>query len=256
MTTKKEAMKVFVEGVDGTGKTTLANNVVGVLNDILDDYNIHYLREPGGSERAEEVRRKIMEEDLTKEEEIELFAEARAIMYEDNKELFENPKNIIVFDRSLLSSIVYQTKELTKENIEKVLTANEEFIQNFGYYDVGVLLEVASLSQEKKKEIYMRTMNEGKERNRLDPEDIEDYDILAQKYLSVFTSVKMFLSGTVISAYNSTEENTFFLVESIIEELKERDALNDTENEVILKKLEKMADEVFGQEEEEEDKND
>lgn len=252
MTTKKTAMKVFIEGVDGTGKTTLANNVVGVLNDILDDYNIYYLREPGGSERAEEVRKKIMNEELTKEEEIGLFAEARAIMYEDNKELFENPKNIIIFDRSLLSSVVYQTDELTKEKIKKILAANNEFIQQFGYYDLGVLLEVASLSEEKKKEIYMRTMNEGKERNRLDPEDIEAYDTLAQKYLTAFTGIKMFLSGVVISAHNSIEENTFFLAESIIEELKERDVLEGIEDKTILEKLEKMANEVFGQEKEDE----
>ena len=50
----KKGLFITFEGNDGSGKTTIANLVVGTLQEL--GYDVVYTREPGGIRIAEDIR--------------------------------------------------------------------------------------------------------------------------------------------------------------------------------------------------------
>lgn len=94
-------MKYYVfEGTDGTGKSTIAQEVHHILCDLDTDdhYNIRYIREPEFP-----IRDIIMSEDTLDTTELLLFFADR---YQQFKEVEEG--DIVIADRSYISSLVYQ----------------------------------------------------------------------------------------------------------------------------------------------------
>lgn len=102
-------MFIVLEGGEGAGKTVLANNLVAYY-DTNTDFNAIYLREPGGDEISEQIRNIVLNNDLDPYTQLLLFSAARKRnMHINVKPLLSKPdKTIIICDRFILSTIVYQ----------------------------------------------------------------------------------------------------------------------------------------------------
>ncbi|MFV0288946.1 MAG: dTMP kinase [Mycoplasmatales bacterium] len=97
---------ITLEGGEGSGKTTTAKVLQQELEKL--DYEVIITREPGGSPFSEKIRTLIMENDLNIEEEALLFATARVNHLKTVIEPALKENKIVICDRFIDSSIVYQ----------------------------------------------------------------------------------------------------------------------------------------------------
>jgi dTMP kinase len=99
---------ITIEGVDGTGKTTLASALTGAL--ASRGIDALALREPGGVELSERVRALVKDPALTVGDRAEalLYAAARAQLVEQAIEPALEAGRWLVLDRFVDSSLAYQ----------------------------------------------------------------------------------------------------------------------------------------------------
>lgn len=98
-----------LEGPDGCGKTTIAKEVVSQLKD--QGIDAEYLREPGSNPVSELIRSILADKDIEKcrETEATLFFAARIEMIMRLTQR-ENPPKVIICDRFIHSTLVYQIR--------------------------------------------------------------------------------------------------------------------------------------------------
>lgn len=94
------------EGVDGSGKSTVIKLVSSILIDR--GYVVTATREPGGSPLAEDIRKTIIENEMSLESETLLFFAARHDHYHKTIAPAVALKEIVLCDRYIDSSIIYQ----------------------------------------------------------------------------------------------------------------------------------------------------
>jgi dTMP kinase len=99
---------VTIEGIDGAGKTTLAQGIVAALCERGVD--VELLREPGGVEASERVRGLVKDAALTigARAEALLYAAARAQLVEEALVPLLDKGAWVVLDRFVDSSLAYQ----------------------------------------------------------------------------------------------------------------------------------------------------
>jgi dTMP kinase len=99
---------VTIEGLDGSGKTTLSLGLVKVLMER--GLDVRLLREPGGVEAAERIRGLLHDPALRigARSEALLFAAARAQLVEEALEPLLSAGTWVVLDRFVDSSLAYQ----------------------------------------------------------------------------------------------------------------------------------------------------
>jgi dTMP kinase len=99
---------ITIEGLDGSGKTTLSLGLVKVLMER--GLDVRLLREPGGVEAAERIRRLLHDPALRigARSEALLFAAARAQLVEEALEPLLSAGTWVVLDRFVDSSLAYQ----------------------------------------------------------------------------------------------------------------------------------------------------
>ena len=99
---------IAVEGIDGAGKTTVAEAVVEGLRQ--QDHRVEMVREPGGTRIGEAIRQIVLhsEEDLAPWTEALLFAAARAQLAQEVVAPLLAEGVWVVTDRSVFSSLAYQ----------------------------------------------------------------------------------------------------------------------------------------------------
>ena len=99
---------VTVEGLDGSGKSTLCSGLIGALTERGVD--VRLLREPGGVEAAERIRGLLHDPALRigARSEALLFAAARAQLVEEALEPLLSAGTSVVLDRFVDSSLAYQ----------------------------------------------------------------------------------------------------------------------------------------------------
>lgn len=159
--------KFFVsfEGPDGSGKTT----IIKLLNEYLQDnnYDVVLTREPGGSAIAEAIRDIILDPEntnLSYQTEALLYAASRAQHFHDviKPALAEN--KIVLCDRFLDSSLVYQgiARKLGVKNVLEINKfAIDDTMPDYTFFlDVDPLVGLERIRQ-----------NDTREINRLDLED-------------------------------------------------------------------------------------
>ncbi len=113
-------MFISFEGIDGSGKTTLANKLCEELN--KSGKKAIFTREPGGTEVAEKIRNLVMESELSSKEEILLYYAAR-INHIDNKiRPYLEKGYIVICDRFIDSTLVYQGKNQELIDLIEYLT--------------------------------------------------------------------------------------------------------------------------------------
>jgi len=94
---------ITLEGLDGAGKTTLAEGIAAVL-----PHPITVLREPGGVELSERLRELVKHQDVSLRAEALLFAASRAqLVAEAVMPLLERGEWVLL-DRFVDSSLAYQ----------------------------------------------------------------------------------------------------------------------------------------------------
>ncbi|MDO4778043.1 MAG: dTMP kinase [Tissierellia bacterium] len=114
---------VVFEGSDGSGKTTILNNV----KKYLDESNIEYIltREPGGTKIGEKIRDILLNnknKEMDYRTEALLFAAARAQSVEEVLRPALNQGKLVISDRYVLSSIAYQgyARELSIDGVKGI----------------------------------------------------------------------------------------------------------------------------------------
>lgn len=105
----KKGLFITFEGNDGSGKTIIANLVVGTLQEL--GYDVVYTREPGGIRIAEDIRSIILNPEYTEMDpmcEAMLYAAARRqhLVQKVLPALAEH--KIVICDRFIDSSLAYQ----------------------------------------------------------------------------------------------------------------------------------------------------
>ena len=100
---------VTIEGLDFSGKSTLASNLKGYLADRLDPAPV-FVREPGGTPAAERVRELLLDPDLDMDPwtEAYLYAAARADLVRRGILPHLTGGRVVVCERFLDSSLAYQ----------------------------------------------------------------------------------------------------------------------------------------------------
>ena len=99
---------ITVEGLDGAGKTTLAEGLAGEL--AARGARVELLREPGGVEVSERIRALVKDPGLSigPRTEALLYAAARAQLVEERLEPLLSDGVIVLLDRFVDSSLAYQ----------------------------------------------------------------------------------------------------------------------------------------------------
>ena len=106
---RHQGMYLVLEGLDLTGKTSQCYNLLRLLRD-NSDLSIQLVDEPGGTERADEIRRLVKNKDnqLTPQQNIELFTEARQDLFDKVIAPALSRGEIVIADRNWWSTIAYQ----------------------------------------------------------------------------------------------------------------------------------------------------
>ena len=110
-TVKSHRGRVLIafEGADGSGKTTQARRAVDYIK--KKGREVVFVREPGGTRVGEKIRQILLDPELKEmcvRTELFLYMAARAQLAEEVLRSVEREEKVIVTDRYLLSSVVYQ----------------------------------------------------------------------------------------------------------------------------------------------------
>ena len=178
---KIKMFRIAIEGGEGAGKTTFIKALKKLFND-----QFNYVQEPGSTRIGLKERQYILENpELSESEKAKHFAIARKSV---NHELVIDSTKSVIFDRSIISSLVYQTEsgELTRQDIIKI---NKNVDHDFAFPDVVVFLDIDP-------EFAMNRIHKNnRETNYLDDQPIEQMNHIRSKFLE-----ELQLSSTVGSS--------------------------------------------------------
>jgi dTMP kinase len=105
---QKQGVFISLEGIDGSGKTTLKENLLDLL---ARQYSVIGIREPGGSVISEKIRDMLLDvrnDGIIGKTEALLYAAARSQVVEEIIRPALNQGQIIVADRYMDSTVAYQ----------------------------------------------------------------------------------------------------------------------------------------------------
>lgn len=171
---------ITIEGIDGTGKTTLA----AALGDRLAEHGIDVvlLREPGGVATAERVRELVTDPSLHVGPRAEalLYAAARAQLVDETVRPVMTSGRWVLLDRFVDSSLTYQGAGRGL-GLEAVRAINE--FATGGLEPDRTLLLVLDPGTARS-----RSRARGHEADRLEREEQNFFDRIAEAYLALATS--------------------------------------------------------------------
>jgi dTMP kinase len=171
---------ITIEGIDGAGKTTLA----AALRERLQErgVDVELLREPGGVATAERVRELVTDPGLhvTPRAEALLYAAARAQLVDETALPLLDRGRWVLLDRFVDSSLAYQGagRELGLEAVRAI----NEFATGGLRPDRTLLLVLDSDTARS------RSRSRGQEADRLEREEQEFFDRIAEAYLALAAS--------------------------------------------------------------------
>jgi dTMP kinase len=126
---------IAIEGIDGSGKTTIARFLEEELKKI--GYNVVRFKEPTDSEYGRKIKQILKERIVSPKEELELFLKDREVDVRDNILPALKEGKIVIMDRYYYSTIAYQgALGLDVEEIKKL---NEKFPKP----DLVIILDVS-----------------------------------------------------------------------------------------------------------------
>ena len=171
------AVFITIEGPDGSGKTSVTNQIVSALE--KEGLAVLYTREPGGSEIAEEIRQVILD---CKNTAMDVRTEALLYAASRRQHLVEKilpalaENKIVISDRFLDSSLAYQGhgRAIGIEEVLQInLFATEGKLPDLTlYFDVSAEVGLARINQDQSREV-----------NRLDLEKVSFHAKVREGYL-------------------------------------------------------------------------
>lgn len=187
---------IVFEGSDGSGKTTVLENV----KKYLDKNNIKYIvtREPGGTMIGEDIREILLKNhqdyDMNDRTEALLFAAARAQSVEEVLKPALEKNDLVISDRYVLSSLAYQgfARGLGIEEVKKINDfATDNLVPDYTFFlDVDPIKVL-----ERKKNIV--------EADRLEQEENEYHKKVYDGYKNIIKNEK---NCIIVDASKSIEE--------------------------------------------------
>lgn len=192
-------MFVTFEGGEGTGKSTLMKKVGNELRN--QKKKVKTTREPGGILLAEKIRHIILENEMDVQTEAYLYAAARRELWKNTMKPFlnENKENILLCDRFVDSSIVYQGI-VKRMGMEAILSLNLSVIDET-LPDYTFLLDM-----DPAKAINRINKDKDREKNRFDKETLSFHQKVREGYLLL---AKKFSSRIIIlNGEETVETNT------------------------------------------------
>lgn len=170
---------ITFEGIDGSGKTTQINLLKKYLLEIGRD--IVVLREPGGTAIGEKIREILLDKknNIVPSAEALLYAASRAELVKEVIIPSLNEGKIVILDRFVDSSIVYQgyARGLGVEVVEEI---NSIAIDGL-VPDLTVYLDI------KPKDTLMR-IDRRKDKDRLEIEDVQFHEKVYEGYMNLIKS--------------------------------------------------------------------
>lgn len=164
---------ISLEGGEGSGKTTASNLIAEKLRN--QGFNVLVTREPGGNKVSEEIRTIIMDNDLCLKTEALLFCAARVEHL--NKVILPalSRNTIVICDRYIMSSIVYQGI-VQNLGVNEVVKLNNWATDNT-YPNLSFFFDV-------KPEIALQRLTNEREINKFDQKHISFHEKLYDGYKS------------------------------------------------------------------------
>lgn len=197
MSTNKKSLFISLEGIDGCGKSTICK----LFEKYLSSHKIDHIfsREPGSkfNPLCEEIRRILLEtkHNIDPITESILFAASRSANVQEavikNKDLGK----VIVFDRYIDSSLVYQ-------GIWRNIGVNEIYTLNM-YATAHTLPDITFLIDIEPSDAIQRIQKSQRKQDRLDKEVLEGYQTL---YLGYHFLAKKFNDRYVVIDGTQTPE--------------------------------------------------
>lgn len=129
---------IMVEGVDYVGKSSAIEHMVEVLNNT--GLKVEVCREPGSTEFGEEIRsitKKYRDLDITTES--LAFTLSRYEMYAKKVVPALKVGKVVILDRSMISTFVYQSKDL--DNVVTLCNMVNKQLEDLKPYTICYLLE-------------------------------------------------------------------------------------------------------------------
>lgn len=187
------------------GKSTQINLAAKELSN--QGYEVHVLQDPGYSTVGKAVRAIIMDKSIPRDKltDAYLFAASRAqLVIEINKILSLNPNAIILCDRFILSSLIYQ-----KDDSFDVLSINREITNIFSDYKYIVFdISLEEYKKRKNEKLILDNMDEYADK-RVDS-ILEGYREYAKNNNSVYLiDSSGFISDTHKNVMNYINKNIF-----------------------------------------------
>ncbi|MFX1567974.1 MAG: dTMP kinase [Promethearchaeota archaeon] len=131
-----KSLFIALEGIDGSGTSTHSHLLKGFLES--KGFNVHLTMEPSESDIGKLVRKYLKNKNIPPATDALLFATDRNLHYhnEIKKKLEEG--YIVISDRYIESSIVYQSAQSDKISVEWVIEINK-FVE---FPDVTIVLDI------------------------------------------------------------------------------------------------------------------
>lgn len=200
---KNKGLFISLEGIEATGKSTIAEKVKSTLKD-----RVVVTREPGGIKASEEIRETIMNNDISDRTELLLFLASRK-EHLDKRIIPELEKGkIVICDRYAHSSFAYQGYGRGL-NLEEIKQLNDFVTENM-YPDITFLIDIDVKTSMKRK-------SKVDEQNRFDKETFDFFQKVRSGYLDMSKKPLGYGNICVIDGEKSIDE----IVEKILNILEE-----------------------------------
>ena len=190
----KEGVFITFEGIDGSGKSTQARKLKETFGN-----NAYLFRDPGSDTASEDIRKLIFEhkEKLSYLSEIMLFCSARNILYNNHIKPKLNEGKIVICDRYLDSTTVYQGETVSEnsQQLELLHTINNISTE-------GRKPDLTFLINTNPKIARERIVNR-KHKNIYDEMPLHYYETLQRRYLEIAKTESRF---RVINGDHSIED--------------------------------------------------
>jgi dTMP kinase len=205
-----ERFLVF-EGVDGVGKTAISNRFADFIND-AGKKKAELYREPGSTDIGEKLRELIFsKEQKTPETQLGLFLTARLELFFSCIKPQLATGKVVVCDRYVPSTFVYQFVESFKMPIDEAYSLCENLHRMFNLPRPEAYVYLYC-----NHETYLKRMEKrsSRENNKLDPSDKYIYEKRASIYEAYFDRIRFLVPIVLIDTSTLTKEE-------VLEQVKE-----------------------------------
>ncbi|MFX1339459.1 MAG: dTMP kinase [Promethearchaeota archaeon] len=133
---KKTSYFIVIDGIDGAGTTTHCSLLTGFLEGM--GFLVYLTQEPSDSEIGEILRKFLRNKDIPASTDALLFAADRSLHYYNEVKRKLDEGHIVISDRYIESSIVYQSLQSDEISIEWV----KEINKFAGEPDLTIILDI------------------------------------------------------------------------------------------------------------------